>query len=331
MRSITHDLIVNSVDARVGRGGKVGAVSAVVQAVLHHTALDAAPVDEHLRLAGIGQSGSGRGCGVLRVWFLSGRFAAVALDLQHDGAALNSGCVCVIVGDNVVGKSGVAPDARDDLHRRARSRFRLRGHADGAAQTARADGDGLAFAQIHIVRLSARRIVRDVDIAGHGERAAVHKHAAAFFGGCIVGDAAAAHGKFAVCVNAATVAISSIVAGDLAAVHIEFTELANVYASVGVAGDGAAKHIQRAEAEYIYAAVAAAFDRTAAHAVGQGQMRVFAKDLDHVIKRRIAVRAVDGMTVEAELDITADQDSRAAEGQVIFQIIAARRKDIALA
>lgn len=57
VRSITHDLIVNSVDARVGRGGKVGAVSAVVQAVLHHTALDVALADEHLRRAVVNQSG----------------------------------------------------------------------------------------------------------------------------------------------------------------------------------------------------------------------------------------------------------------------------------
>ena len=68
VRIITNDLIPNGVGARVGRGGKaVAVVAAVVQAVLHLTALDVALVDEHLRRAVVNQSGFGRRRGVGRV------------------------------------------------------------------------------------------------------------------------------------------------------------------------------------------------------------------------------------------------------------------------
>ena len=171
--------------------------------------------------------------------------------------------------------SGVSPPSPLTFrHRRARSRFRLRGHADGAAQTARADGDGLSAGQIDVVRHALYCVVGDLGRARNIEDTALviphgslHIYTAALVAGRVVADLTAVHVDGSAVIHAA--AKSSAVAGDLAAVQIECTELANAYASVGVAGDGAAKHIQRAEAEYIYAAVAAAFDRTAAYAVGQ--------------------------------------------------------------
>ena len=124
----------------------------------------------------------------------------------------------------------------------------------------------------------------------------LHIYTAALVAGRVVADLTAVHVDGSAVIHAA--AKSSTVAGDLAAVHIEFTELANAYASVGVAGDGAAKHIQRAEAEYIYAAVAAAFDRTAAYAVGQGQMRfVIAKDPNHIVDAPSFVCTINGVSV----------------------------------
>ena len=201
------------------------------------------------------------------------------------------------------GKSGVALGIRDDLHRLARSRFRLRGHADGAAQTARADGDGLSAGQIDVVRHALYCVVGDLGRARNIEDTALviphgslHIYTAALVAGRVVADLTAVHVDGSAVIHAA--AKSSTVAGDLAAVHIEFTELANAYASVGVAGDGAAKHIQRAEAEYIYAAVAAAFDRTAAYAVGQGQMRfVIAKDPNHIVDAPSFVCTINGVSV----------------------------------
>ena len=147
------------------------------------------------------------------------------------------------------GKSGVAPDARDDRHRRARSRFRLRGHADLAAQTALADGDSLIRGQIDVVRHAIYFVVGDLGrarniedtalVIPHGSR---HIYTAALVAGRVVADLTAVYVDGSAVIHAAAIAIA--VVGNAATVHVERIGLSDVYTAAVIAGNNAAVHIE---------------------------------------------------------------------------------------
>ena len=217
-----------------------------------------------------------------------------------------------------------------------------RGHADLGTGTKRTDDrDGLTSGQIDVGHVALCRVAGDVHVAGDGEGAAVHIHAAQL--GFIIDDAAAVHIEGI----PGIVDAAPIVPLDDTAIHIEGAGVVNAVPSVPL--DGAAVHIKFAAAAGNIHAGTCSADTTTIHkesAIGFYFHAVSCtRDDDFSVARFAAIAVaegeggilghIDGVTiaiprdtvpVQAEVHITAARP-RFGTRHILGQVVVARPGD----